>query len=245
MYLRSFVTMLLLMVSWEVVSDKYPSVFILISSPTQILTYAIHNAGLLAQAFVWTAAEALVGLLIAFVICCCIVTCGLYSARLRALILGVFSTIQVIPLIVFVPFLAIMFGVGFWSKAVMAAILGMYPMVVSALRGFQSLPEAVDDILDLYGTGQQFRIGRVYWPMIGTDFFTGMRVAASLCVLGAIVAEFAGARIGLGKNIFLSTLRIEPEMMMISVLLCGLLGAWMFWIVWIIERVLKKRRLMA
>src|SRR5262249_28192496 len=62
-------------------------------------------------------------------------------------------------------------------------------------------------------------------PMSIPSMFSGMKIAATLSVIGAIVAEFNGSEFGLGKNLFLAAKRLEPELMMTSLVLCSGLGA--------------------
>jgi len=56
----------------------------------------------------------------------------------------------------------------------------------------------------------------------------GLKVASTLAVIGAIVAEFNGADIGLGKNLFLAAKKLEPELMMSSLILSSVLGGALF-----------------
>lgn len=67
------------------------------------------------------------------------------------------------------------------------------------------------------------------------NIMTGLKIAATLAVIGAIVAEFNGAEIGLGKNLFLAAKRLEPELMMSSLFLSSLLGGLMYFIIYLIE----------
>jgi len=63
----------------------------------------------------------------------------------------------------------------------------------------------------------------------------GLKVSATLAVIGAIVAEFVGAPIGLGKNLFLSAKRLEPELMMASLLLSTSIGLLLYMSIQMIE----------
>ena len=64
----------------------------------------------------------------------------------------------------------------------------------------------------------------------------GLKISATLAVIGAIVAEFNGAEIGLGKNLFLAAKRLEPDLMMSSLLLSTLLGVVFFGTIYFIEK---------
>ena len=72
------------------------------------------------------------------------------------------------------------------------------------------------------------------------QIMAGLKVAATLAVIGAIVAEFNGTEIGLGKNLFLAAKRIEPELMMSSLLLSALLGGFLYLSIYLIEYIFGK-----
>ncbi len=67
------------------------------------------------------------------------------------------------------------------------------------------------------------------------SIIAGLKISATLAVIGAIVAEFNGADLGLGKNLYLSAKRLEPELMMTSLILSTIIGFLLFYIVKIIE----------
>jgi ABC-type nitrate/sulfonate/bicarbonate transport system permease component len=58
--------------------------------------------------------------------------------------------------------------------------------------------------------------------------------------MGAIVAEFNGADYGLGKNLFLAAKRLEPELMMVSIIITALMGGLLYQAVRMIERRIGK-----
>ena len=68
----------------------------------------------------------------------------------------------------------------------------------------------------------------------------GLKISATLAVIGAIVAEFNGAEVGLGKNLYLAAKRLEPDMMMNSLLLSTLLGGVVYLCISMIENKLGK-----
>ena len=68
------------------------------------------------------------------------------------------------------------------------------------------------------------------------SIMAGLKISATLAVIGAIVAEFNGAEMGLGKNLFLAAKRLEPDLMMSSLLLSTLLGGMFFGLIYYIEK---------
>ena len=65
---------------------------------------------------------------------------------------------------------------------------------------------------------------------------TGLKISATLSVIGAIVAEFSGAEKGIGRNLFISAVRLEPELMVASLLMSTTIGFILFGIIILIEQ---------
>jgi NitT/TauT family transport system permease protein len=90
--------------------------------------------------------------------------------------------------------------------------------------------------MHIYNADTKTRIKQVYFPLAMPSIMAGLKISATLAVIGAIVAEFNGAEIGLGKNLFLAAKRLEPDMMMCSLLLSTLLGVVFFGTIYFIEK---------
>ena len=159
-------------------------------------------------------------------------------SRLVDIILPALISVQVVPLVVFAPFVVLVFGIGLTSKSALAALIAFFPLFLTFFRGYQSISVNVHDLLDIYETNRSFRIFHVFIPLAAPSILSGLKVSATLAVLGAIVAEFTGASLGIGKNIFLTTIRIEPELMVLSVALSACIGGALYFMVDQLERVL-------
>lgn len=225
-------------VIWEAIGSESTSFRLLFSSPSRIYTFAFSEAGNLVQAFGVTLAEAALGLVLSTVIALVCALCCFLFPEVLPLIRPALVAVQVIPLVVFAPFLVIALGYGFWSKVAMASIMAFFPTFVSALSARNSLSRAFDEFLDIYNASRADRVFRVYLILALPGIFSGLRVAATLSVVGAIVAEFTGATIGLGKNIFLTSVRLDPELLWTSVAGSCVIGWLLYGVVRILERLL-------
>lgn len=103
-----------------------------------------------------------------------------------------------LPKIAVAPLLVVWFGFGIEAKAVMAAILVFFPMLVNAMAGYHSVdPDLIELARSCNATGPQiFR--KIVIPSALPFIFAGLHMATILAVLGAIVGEFVGATAGLG-----------------------------------------------
>lgn len=235
-YLAYAVLILLLVPFWEWISRSSTSVRLLLSSPLAIANFIGENSAELLHATYVTGLEAFLGLLLATVASLSLVVLTLFVPRLLRFVMPAMITSQVIPLIVLAPFFVLAFGIGMSSKVAMAAVLCFFPIFVGMAQGYRLIPQNVHDLLDVYETPTSIRVRRVYLPLAMPSGMAGLKVSATLSVIGAIVAEFTGSEIGLGRNLFLSTIRLQPDLMMASLAGSAVLGVMMFWAVHALER---------
>jgi NitT/TauT family transport system permease protein len=212
----------------------------LISSPQLCFEYLKENRSILFRATFTTFIEAIIGLIVATLIAFSLMIVCFKFQKFFRFILPVLLTTQVIPLITLAPFFILWLGIGVSSKVALAATLSFYPIFMNFATGYNSISTNIFDLLKIYPSKLSFRIANVYFPLSLPNIFTGLKIAATLSVIGAIVAEFSGAELGLGKNLLLSAIRIEPELMMVSIFLSALLGGFLFSIIYIIEQLSGK-----
>jgi NitT/TauT family transport system permease protein len=122
-------------------------------------------------------------------------------------------------LITLAPFLIVALGLGIASKIAMTVLVSFFPLLMALVGAARSLPEDWSNYLTFRGATPTRKFWSVTLRLRLPDLFRALRIAASLSVVGAIVAEFNGASFGLGRNLFLAAKRLEPELMMVSLAL--------------------------
>lgn len=222
--------------AWQYFGTQYHEVRLLISSPSQIWRYGLENRVDLLIAARTTLTEALFGLIIATLFSFVVMTLCFYKPWLMDLVLPLMVISQVVPLIVLAPFFIILLGIGIGSKIAMAAVISFFPIFVNLAHGYKSIGSNIHELLYIYNAPLTFRIRKVYFPLSTSSIMAGLKVSATLAVIGAIVAEFTGAETGLGRNLFLSAIRLEPELMMSSLFLSALVGGLLFAIILVLEK---------
>ena len=235
----------LLSVSWELIAWLSPSSHLFIATPSSSLDYTLTHAAQLAQASAVTGSEAVAGLALAFLASLLtFVLLTLFPAA-RAILVAPIIVSQVVPLITLAPVFVITLGPGLVSKVVMAALISYFPVVVAFLRSLEATPAPMVDFISLYHPRWAFRFFSIHLPLSVPMLMSSLRVSATLALVGALVAEMTGARLGLGKNLFLATRRLEPELLMSSTILVCVLGGLNYCIALLIEESLRRRHLLA
>lgn len=226
--------------AWECLGSSSKTMRLLLSSPSLVVSYAADHLGDLLQATLVTSIEAILGLVIAIIFSFGTMIICFYRPRLMEFVLPIMVFAQVIPLIVLAPFFIILLGIGLTSKVAMAALMCFFPIFVNFAHGYRSIDRSVHELMTIYNAPLRFRIRNVYFPLSAPSIFAGLKISSTLAVIGAIVAEFNGAESGLGKNLFLSAKRLEPDLMMSSLVLASVLGLALYQTIGIVQFKIQK-----
>lgn len=143
---------------------------------------------------------------------------------------------QTTPIIVLAPLFLVWFGFGLLSKLMIAAILCFFPVLVNVVSGLRSYSA---DELKLFRSMRASRWQQLIHlevPSALPFIFAGLRIASVLCVIGAVVGEFVGARAGLGYLALTSAGNLETETVFVSVFVLMALGLSLYGLVTLVER---------
>ncbi len=105
---------------------------------------------------------------------------------------------QAIPIVAIAPLLVIWFGPGMFSKILICALIVFFPVLVNTVVGVRAVPDHLRDLMrSMHATPLQ-TLRYLEIPASLPVFLGGLRIGATLSVIGAVVGEFVGADRGLG-----------------------------------------------
>jgi NitT/TauT family transport system permease protein len=169
-------------------------------TPTEVwerLIIVLQNGSLLKHTLI-TLQEVVFGLLLGLT--AAIVT-GYFLAKSR-LVERVLSPYivasQSIPIVAIAPLLVIWLGPGIFSKILTSALIVFFPVLVNTVVGLKSVPRELYDLMRSLQASTWQRIFKLEIPAAMPVFLGGLRIGATLSVIGAVVGEFVGADKGLG-----------------------------------------------
>ena len=234
-----FLSLLILLFEFLVQSQRIPS--FLVPAPSEVWAAAVENKNELLVALLGTFWATVQGLFIGFVL-----------GQLLALLLSVFDFarralmpiavfFQTVPIIAIAPLLVIWFGFGMPTVRASAAIVCFFPILSNALVGLES---GRREFLELFEVLHARRWQTLFYLQIPSSFRTnmaGLRVAAGLAVVGAIVGEFVGGG-GLGALIDVARTQQRVDLVFACVILSSILGLILVGICSLIESLLRKWR---
>jgi NitT/TauT family transport system permease protein len=154
-----------------------------------------------------------------------------YSPLLRRVIYPVLLALNSVPKIALAPLFLIWIGHGVVTNVMVATIVAFFPMVVNTATGLESVePELLQLTRSLHAsTFQVFWKVRLPWAL--PHIFSGMKVAMSLAVIGAVVGEFVGSDRGLGYLILVASSNLNTAVVFGVMAALSALGIGVFWAV--------------
>ncbi|HZZ43639.1 MAG TPA: ABC transporter permease [Tepidisphaeraceae bacterium] len=135
--------------------------------------------------------------------------------------------LQTVPLVAIAPLIVLWFQPGFYSVAVSAFIVSVFPVIANTLSGMRSIDPPLNDLFQLYGAGPVTRLWKLKLPSALPDIFTGLRIASGLAVIGAIVGEFGAGTFdqqGLGIVVLSAKRNFSTDLVFAAVGMSAVLG---------------------
>ena len=166
----------------------------------------------------------------------CLLAVIIVHSRLLAQVLTpAIVILQIVPKIAFAPLFLLWFGLGPLPIVVVTFLVAFFPMVVNGTVGLSDIER---DLLDLT------RVLRLNWwqvlwsirfPSALPHLFSGLKVASTLAVIGAIIGEFVGSNRGLGYLILIANNNLNTPLALASIALVSLFGLVLYAAIVLIE----------
>ncbi|UFJ43383.1 ABC transporter permease [Brevibacillus humidisoli] len=190
--------MLVLLILWEwLVAITRIEKWIL-PKPSHIVQSLWESRALIAQHSVQTIYEALLGLAIAIVIGVAIAAIIDSSEWLRKAFYPLLIISQTVPIIAVAPLFFIWFGYGILPKVVVVTLVCFFPVAINVADGLRLVDRDTLRLMASMGAGRWQIFHMVKLPATLPFFFSGMRIAGTYSVMGAVIGEWLGASKGLG-----------------------------------------------
>ena len=132
---------------------------------------------------------------------------------------------KVTPKTALAPLFIIWFGFGIASKVFIVALIAFFPVLVNTLAGIRAVDLEKIDLMRTYGASRLKIIRFVKLPAAFPNIFAGLEVASVTSVLGAIIGEFVGSKMGLGRLIIMAGERLDMGLVFSSILVLLIIGA--------------------
>ena len=192
----------------------------------------------------WNTAQiAIIGLVAATIIGLGLAVIMSQSKLLERAIFPYMVILQSMPILAIVPLIGFWFGYDRTSRVVVCVLIAVFPILVNSLFGLLSADQGMHDLFTLHKANRWTRLKKLMFPAALPAVFTGLRIAAGLSVIGAIVGDFlfGQGEVGIGQVIKLYAARLRGEELLAGVLLACMFGVLVFGMFgWIGNRVVGK-----
>jgi len=159
------------------------------------------------------------------------------SPFLQRGLMPVGNFIAALPIIGTAPILVMWFGFDWQSKAAVVVVMVFFPMLVNTVQGLKATDEMQRDLMRTYAGGYWNTLFKLRLPAAMPAIFNGLKIATTLALIGAIVAEFFGSpTLGMGFRISVEVGRLGLDMVWAEIFVAALAGSAFYGAVAMIEK---------
>jgi putative hydroxymethylpyrimidine transport system permease protein len=222
--------------AWELLVRALEVPRWLLPPPSSILRELGVSADLLARHTVITLQEIVLGFFVAVLVGIALAVSIAYSRTLERSIYPYVIASQTIPIIAIAPLLLVWVGPGQTSKVIVVALISFFPIVVNAVDGLRSADAEAIAMFRTLGANRRQIFLKLQAPAALPYLLSGIKVAAVVSVIGAVIGEWVGARGGLGWMMRVSAPQFQTTRVFAAILVLSAIGVALFLIVGAVER---------
>lgn len=143
---------------------------------------------------------------------------------------------QAIPIVAVAPLLILWFGSGITSKVLICALIVFFPVLVNTVVGVRAVPPALYDLMNALRATRWQMLLKLELPASLPVLLGGLRIGATLSVIGAIVGELVDAKQGLGFLLKVGDFQYDTPMVFVAVFTLVVLALMLYGIVTLLEK---------
>jgi ABC-type nitrate/sulfonate/bicarbonate transport system permease component len=235
-YAPPLLLILLVLGIWQVLTWALSVPKWLLPSPWQIVVAGVEARGLLGLHTWQTLKETWLGLGLAVLVGLGLALVIDFSGLLRRTVYPLLVASQTVPILALAPLLIIWFGYGMLPKVIVVALVCFFPIVVSTADGLRVADPDLMALLRAMGANRRQIFFRVRVPGALPSFFSGLKIAITYSVVGAVIGEWVGASQGLGIFMIRSSKNFLTDRVFAAIAVTSLLSIVMFGGVMLLER---------
>lgn len=187
-----------LLLLWQLGAQKMDAAYIL-PSPTQILQSLWElRAPLFLVHLPFTMTITFLGLLISLALGLLLAIAMDASDLLRRMLYPVVVVSQTIPTTALAPLFVLWFGYGIWSKVFVCVLITFFPIAITVYDGLRSANTEMSELLTTYGATKRDLFFKIKVPCALPYFFSALKMALPVSIIGAAIGEWLGSKAGLG-----------------------------------------------
>ena len=207
-----------------------------LASPVETARALNHDSSLLLSNAWTTLEEVLLGLAVAMALGPGAAVVMHLFRPLRDAAYPLLIASQAIPIPVAAVLFVLAFDYGIGPKIAIVALICFFPVTVNVVDGLRSVDEQLLKLMRSMGASRVATLWKVELPSSLPRLFSGLRVAATVSVIGAVFGEWAGADRGLGRLVLLGINQLQTPRVYAGIVILMIMSLLMFGSVTLIQR---------
>ncbi len=216
---------------WQAVVTIFGLPAYILPPPTRVLAALVQRADFLAANALLTLAEIVLGMICGILLGCLSALTLASLPTARRWLLPVLVVSQAIPVFALAPLLVLWFGYGMASKVAAATIIIYFPVTSAFFDGLRHTERGWLDLARVMGATSRRELLLLRAPAALPGLASGVRLAAAVAPIGAIIGEWVGASAGLGSVMLQANARMQIDVMFAALLVLGLVAVALYYAV--------------
>ncbi|WP_158806468.1 MULTISPECIES: ABC transporter permease [unclassified Acidisoma] len=235
--LRPIVTLFGLLLVWWCATRLFAVPSFMLPDPWGVAQALVSQRTILFWSTLTTLSEIVLGLLLGTVLGAGLALLLVFSQRLQRWLMPLLLISQAIPVFALAPLLVLWFGFGMSSKVVMAVLVIFFPITAAFYDGLRRTDIGWLELARTMDASPWAILRHVRLMAALPAFGAGLRVAAAVAPIGAIIGEWVGASAGLGYVMMNANARIQTNVMFAALFVLSVVAI-ILWV--IVDRLLKR-----
>ena len=235
--LRPIITLAGLLAIWWCITRFSGIPVFMLPDPASVGQALVSHWSFLLQNMLVTLLEIVLGLIIGTVLGGGLALAMVFSPLLQRWLMPLLLLSQAVPVFALAPLLVLWFGFGISSKVVMAVLVIFFPITAAFFDGLRRTEIGWLDLARTMDASPWTILLHVRLMAALPSFGAGLRIAAAIAPIGAILGEWVGASAGLGFVMMNANARMQTDLMFAALLLLSI-AAILLWV--IVDRLLRR-----
>lgn len=235
--LAPIVFIIILLVLWQFIVtiggiEKY-----IMPAPTDVMQTLVKDFKVMIPHILTTLYEGMIGFLISIVLSIILAIIMDMVPIVKRALYPVLVISQTIPTVALAPLFIIWFGFGSLPKIIVVVLVCFFPIVISIVDGLEGVDKDLINHFKLMGASKLNVFMHLKLPYGMINFFSGMRIAATYSIMGAVIGEWLGGEKGLGVYMTRARSAYALDKMFASIVIIVVISMTIFFIVTFMERI--------
>jgi len=235
---RPLILILAIFVLWDIVIRLFRIPPYLIPAPLDVAKMLVAEWPRLLREGSYTAYATLGGFGMSILFGIPVAMLIAYSRLVESFVYPLLVFSQSIPKIAIAPLFVVWFGFGIIPKVISAFLLGFFPVVVATVMGFKSVETEMIDLARSMRASRWQMFVKFSLPQALPSIFSGLKVSATLAVVGAVVGEFVGSNSGIGYVLQIANGNFDLPLMFAALFVLSMMGVLLFALVELVEKLM-------